>query len=69
MSDFRFSCPRCGQKFQGEERYAGKQMLCPGCQHLMMVPPLKSGTAPGSASPEPEQASRNVSSGSTAGKK
>jgi hypothetical protein len=40
MNEFKFACPRCGQKYQGDERYAGKQMLCPACKHLMTVPKL-----------------------------
>ena len=65
MSEFKFSCPRCGQKFQGEERYAGKQMLCPACNHLMHVPTLSDAAANNAGS---EKKLESVAA-STAGKK
>jgi hypothetical protein len=38
MSDFKFSCPGCGQHLSGDLRYAGLQILCPACQRSITVP-------------------------------
>lgn len=45
MSEFKFSCPACGQHLAGDVRYAGLQITCPTCQQNFTVP-----------SPEPEAA-------------
>jgi hypothetical protein len=38
MSEFKFSCPKCGQKMAGEEQYIGAQITCPGCHDEIVVP-------------------------------
>lgn len=38
MSEFKFSCPHCEQHIQCDESYSGKQMQCPACNHLIVIP-------------------------------
>jgi len=38
MSEFKFSCPQCGQKMFGDDQYAGTQIACPACQNEIVVP-------------------------------
>jgi DNA-directed RNA polymerase subunit RPC12/RpoP len=38
MSDFKFACPQCGQRLRCDDRHAGRQILCPKCQHLILIP-------------------------------
>lgn len=38
MSEFKFSCPHCQQHLQADEQFSGKQIQCPGCNHLITVP-------------------------------
>jgi DNA-directed RNA polymerase subunit RPC12/RpoP len=38
MSEFKFSCPQCGQKISGDQQYAGTQIACPACQNEIVVP-------------------------------
>lgn len=38
MSDFKFSCPQCGQHFKGDASYAGREMECVTCQTKFLVP-------------------------------
>jgi len=38
MSDFKFACPHCAQRLRGDERHTGRQILCPKCQHLIVIP-------------------------------
>jgi DNA-directed RNA polymerase subunit RPC12/RpoP len=33
-----FTCPNCGKRVQGDESFAGKRILCPGCEATIMVP-------------------------------
>ena len=52
MSQFKFSCPACGQHFAGDFGYCGIQLTCPACQNSFTVPnpgtsaPLASASAP-----------------------
>jgi hypothetical protein len=39
MSDFKFSCPKCGQKILCDTSNAGMQIPCPACQTSLTVPP------------------------------
>ena len=39
MSDFRCSCPHCGQHIQGDEQWQGCAMPCPTCGQMLIVPP------------------------------
>ena len=38
MSEFKFSCPHCDRHIQCDERYSGKQIQCPACDHLITIP-------------------------------
>ncbi|MBI2948136.1 MAG: hypothetical protein HYY23_10850 [Verrucomicrobia bacterium] len=38
MNDFKFACPHCAQRLRVNERHAGRQILCPKCQHLITIP-------------------------------
>jgi hypothetical protein len=38
MAEFKFSCPHCGQHIQCDERLSRKQVQCPACQVLIVVP-------------------------------
>jgi len=38
MSEFKFSCPNCGQHIQGDERWSGREINCPACQQPLVVP-------------------------------
>jgi hypothetical protein len=38
MSEFKFSCPHCDQHLQCDEQYSGRQIQCPGCDHLIRIP-------------------------------
>lgn len=61
MSDFRFGCPHCGQRIEGDAAYRGTQIACPACQKPITVPSpvaktpiaelIKSATTPAPAVP------------------
>ncbi len=56
MSDYKFTCPACGQHLMGDESYAGMQIACPSCQLTMTVPPppqAAAGGVPRAPSPPP----------------
>ena len=55
MSAFKFECPSCGQHFQGDETYIGRQINCPSCQRVMTVPNPTAAAAPVSPPPPPVQ--------------
>lgn len=38
MTDFKFSCPTCGQHLQGDVRYVGTEVTCPNCKGAFVVP-------------------------------
>ncbi len=38
MSEFKFNCPHCDQHLQCDEQYSGRQIQCPGCNHLIRIP-------------------------------
>jgi hypothetical protein len=40
MSEFKFSCPHCQQHLQCEEQFSGREIQCPGCHHLIRIPPV-----------------------------
>ena len=50
MSDFKFPCPKCGQKILCDTSNAGMQIPCPSCQTALTVPPPPP-TAPVTAAP------------------
>ena len=45
MSQWKFSCPTCGQHFSGDFGYCGLQISCPVCQNQFTVP------SPGASAP------------------
>lgn len=40
MSEFKFSCPHCGQHLSGTEAWQGQMLNCPACQKSFQVPAL-----------------------------
>ncbi len=38
MAEFKFPCPRCGQKIQCDELWSGHKIQCPSCQTELVVP-------------------------------
>jgi DNA-directed RNA polymerase subunit RPC12/RpoP len=55
MSEFKFSCPHCDQHLQCDDRLGGKQIQCPACNHLIVIPPSPSQQAQGNYSPDSGQ--------------
>jgi hypothetical protein len=55
MIEFKFSCPSCGQHIQATTAYSGRQLNCPACQKLMVVPyvPGAPPPIPATATPPP----------------
>jgi DNA-directed RNA polymerase subunit RPC12/RpoP len=45
MSEFKFSCPECGQHLKCDEQLSGRQIQCPQCRHLIRIPPVPGKTA------------------------
>lgn len=37
----KFSCLYCGQHMECEPRFSGRQMLCPRCDHRLVIPKLR----------------------------
>src|SRR6266700_1900445 len=46
MAEFKFPCPRCGQKIQCDELWSGHQLQCPSCQADLVVPQDAAADAP-----------------------
>jgi DNA-directed RNA polymerase subunit RPC12/RpoP len=40
MNDHKFSCPHCEQHLQCDEQFAGREIQCPHCHHLIRIPPV-----------------------------
>ena len=47
MSEFKFSCPHCDQHIQCDDKLSGRQIECPGCHHLIRIPPSAAQAAQG----------------------
>lgn len=45
MSEFKFSCPACGQEILCDTTHVGTQITCPGCHATITVPEETAGTA------------------------
>jgi hypothetical protein len=43
-SEFKFYCSHCDQPLKCDPCHAGRQIQCPGCQHLIRIPNLPAGT-------------------------
>ncbi len=44
MSEFKFSCPNCGQHLAADEGWSGAQIRCPKCESQIVVPRLVAAT-------------------------
>jgi hypothetical protein len=45
MSEFKFSCPACGQNILTDTDHAGTDITCPACHALIVVPKETTGAA------------------------
>ncbi len=43
-SEFKFYCQHCDQPLKCDPCYAGRQIQCPSCQHLIRIPRPPPGT-------------------------
>ncbi len=43
-SEFKFYCSHCDQPLKCDPCHAGRQIQCPGCQHLIRIPSPPAGT-------------------------
>jgi len=50
MNQFKFNCSHCGQRLECDPQYAGRQIPCPACHALTVVPAV-----PGTAVPSPQK--------------
>jgi hypothetical protein len=46
MSQFKFACSHCGQRLECDEQFSGRQIPCPSCKALTLVPPVPAKTPP-----------------------
>lgn len=44
MSNFKFTCPGCGQRILGDTGYVGREIPCPTCRQTLTIP--QPGAAP-----------------------
>lgn len=44
VSEFKFYCSHCDQPLKCEPQFAGRQIQCPACQHLIRIPNPPAGT-------------------------
>jgi hypothetical protein len=51
-SEFKFFCSHCDQPLRCEVRFAGRQIQCPGCKHLIRIPNPPAGLGFTHVSPE-----------------
>src|SRR5260221_5933671 len=42
-NEFKFYCTHCDQPLKCEPQFAGRQIQCPACQHLIRIPNPPSG--------------------------
>ena len=40
MNELKFSCPHCDQHLQCDEQFSGREIQCPGCNHLIRIPSI-----------------------------
>lgn len=50
--EFKFFCSHCDQPLKCEVRFAGRQIQCPGCKHLIRIPNPPAGLGFTHVSPE-----------------
>ena len=53
MSDFKFSCPACGQHISCDTSNAGMTVACPACQTALTVPQPPAAAAPAAPATPP----------------
>lgn len=53
MTDFKFSCPACGQRMLAGSDYQGRSIQCPACRASLTVPTLAEGRLLPPAQPKP----------------
>jgi DNA-directed RNA polymerase subunit RPC12/RpoP len=46
MSQLKFNCSHCGQRLECDPQYAGRQIPCPACHALTVVPAVPEKAAP-----------------------
>jgi hypothetical protein len=46
MSQLKFNCSHCEQRLECDEQFAGRQITCPACQGLTLVPAVSGKAAP-----------------------
>lgn len=46
MSEFKFSCPTCGQHLAVDSGQSGQSINCPACQQLIAAPPAPKSAVP-----------------------
>lgn len=52
MSNFKFSCPSCGQKILGHTSFSGSEISCPTCQKTLTVPQREVATVVATSAPQ-----------------
>jgi hypothetical protein len=45
MSELKFACPHCEQHLACDEQFSGRQIQCPGCNHIIHIPAVPGKTA------------------------
>jgi DNA-directed RNA polymerase subunit RPC12/RpoP len=48
MIHLKFNCSHCGQRLECDPQYGGRQIPCPACQALTVVPAVPGTAAPSS---------------------
>ena len=61
MSEFTFSCPACGRAILADTAYAGKDITCPICKAVIVVPKEITGVNSTSAGNRPASRNHNAS--------
>ena len=51
---FKFVCIYCGQHMECKPRLCGRQMLCPACDHRIVIPMMPGSTAAGQHASVPD---------------
>ena len=60
MSEFTFSCPACGRAILADTAYAGKDITCPICKAIIVVPKEITGVNSTSAGNLPASPNHNA---------
>ncbi len=46
MSKLKFNCSHCGQRLECDDAYSGRQIPCPSCKAMTVVPGVAGKAAP-----------------------